>query len=118
VLADLRREYGVDLLDFYRGRLSFWELCSFLSGLPAECATARRMRGESAEGDGWGTQEILLGGLLDATRSAWSEKPVDSCLPKVLFDEVQPEPKSDLQPVSELAGLFGSDQAFVDKHGK
>ena len=119
ILADLRREYGIDLLDFWRGRLSFYELCAYLSGLPPECPTARRLSGLAEAGDGWSTEALLLGGILDATRNAWAEKPVDSCLPKVLIEESKRESKAkpELQPASELAGLFTSPEKFISSRG-
>lgn len=37
------RYYGVDLLDFYRGRLSPRRLSTLIGGLPADSATVRSM---------------------------------------------------------------------------
>jgi len=119
VLADLRREYGIDLLDFWRGQLSFFEICAYLGELSAETRTGRLMRNMPDEVEGWGLVPQLLGALVDAVRGQWSEKPVESILPSGLFDKShQPKRKSNLklQPDSAAFALLGSPAAFVSRH--
>lgn len=118
VLADLRREYNVDLLDLWRGQLSFYELCAYLAGLPPETQTFHIMSGLPDEVQGWGLVPQLLGALVDAVRGQWSEKPVDSVLPSALFDKRHQanRPKPELQPDSAAFALLGSPAEFVSKH--
>lgn len=117
VMADLRREFGIDLLDFWRGQLSFFELMVYLGGLPSESRTVRLMRDLPEEAEGWTLTDILLGNLLDTVRNMFAEegKPVESVIPRALFDE--PAKPAELQPVSALAGLFGSPERFAEQHG-
>ena len=113
-MADLRREYGIDLLDLWRGRLSFYELCAYLKGLPEECRTVILIRELPDEAIGWGTTEVLLAALLDTVRNMFADEPIESVLPKALLQE----PKPKLEPVSSLAGLFSSPASFAEAHKK
>lgn len=73
------RYYGVDVLDFYRGRLSPRRLFTLIERLPADSATARSMN------DGqpvWTLTDQLLADLWVATVRASSPK---GSLPKT-FD--------------------------------
>lgn len=110
-MADLRREYGIDLLDLWRGQLSFFELNVYLSGLPAECRTNRLMRDLPEDTEGWGLSHMLLAGLIDTVRGMFAEegKPVDSVIPKALL----PEPE---QPKLTAQELFGA--GFGTQHGR
>lgn len=117
-MADLRREYGIDLLDFWRGRLSFFELCAYLGGLDAETTTGRLIRNLPEDVEGWGLVPQLLGMVVDAIRGQWSEQPVDSVIPKALFQggsEIS-QAKPELQPDRAAFAMFGSPQAFVATH--
>lgn len=113
-MADLRREYGIDLLDLWRGRLSFYELCAYLSGLPADCRTMNLIHELPDETIGWGTTQMLLAALLDTVRNMFADEPVESVLPKALLRE----PKPELEPMSALAGMFGSPDSFAEKGTK
>jgi hypothetical protein len=62
VEADLLRFYGVDLLDYHRGRLSARRLRVLVQHLPKEAALVRAVRGEEAE---WGLAEHLLATAVD-----------------------------------------------------
>jgi hypothetical protein len=117
-MADLRREYGIDLLDLWRGRLSFYELCVYLFGLPAESSTVRLMHDKPVEVEGWTLTNQLLGMLLDTVRNMFAEKPVDSCMPKALFDgETQSGKAAKMQPMSAMLGVLGPEQDFIARHG-
>lgn len=60
--ADLLRYYGVDLLDYYRGRLSTRRLRVLVQHLPRQAALVRQMHGEQVE---WGLTEHLLAATVD-----------------------------------------------------
>lgn len=112
VMADLRREYGVDLLDLWRGQLSFYELMVYLSGLPQESRTVRLMRDLPEEAEGWGLTEMLIAGLIDTVRGLVAEegKPPESVIPKALMSEPAEQPDLTAQ------ALFG--KGFVTQHGR
>lgn len=60
--ADLLRHYGVDLLDWHRGRLSSRRLRVLVEHLPADSSFARAVHGEAA---GWSLTEHLLAAVVD-----------------------------------------------------
>jgi hypothetical protein len=60
--ADLLRHYGVDLLDWHRGRLSSRRLRVLIEHLPPGSSLARAMHGEAAA---WTTTEHLLAAVVD-----------------------------------------------------
>jgi hypothetical protein len=60
--ADLLRHYGVDLLDYHRGRLSARRLRVLVQRLPRDAALVRAVHGEDAE---WGLTEQLLAAAVD-----------------------------------------------------
>lgn len=60
--ADLLRFYRVDLLDYYRGRLSARRLRVLIRHLPREAALVRALHGDEAD---WGLTEHLLAGAVD-----------------------------------------------------
>jgi len=63
VEADLLRFYGVDLLDYHRGRLTPRRLRVLIRHLPKEAALVRALRGgEDVE---WGLAEHLLAAAVD-----------------------------------------------------
>lgn len=64
VEADLRRYYGVNLLDFWRDEISPRQLLVYIYHMPAESATAALIR-EKPELQDWGLTEFLLGGVVD-----------------------------------------------------
>jgi hypothetical protein len=59
---------GRSLLELYRGEMSWRELRVFLKFLPQDSATARMMRGSSAEEDAWTLDRQLLATAVDAIR--------------------------------------------------
>lgn len=60
--ADLLRFYRVDLLDYYRGKLSPRRLRVLIRHLPRESALARALHGDVVD---WGLTEHLLAGVVD-----------------------------------------------------
>ena len=60
--ADLLRHYGVDLLDYHRGRLSARRLRVLIQHLPRDAALVRAVHGEDVE---WGLTEHLLATAVD-----------------------------------------------------
>lgn len=117
-MCDLRREYGIDLLDLWRGRLSFYEICVYISGLPPDCATVRLIRDAPPEVEGWNLTNQLLGALIDTVRNMLSEEQVDSVIPKALTEASTPVSKpAEIQPASSLTGLIGDAQTFMTEHG-
>ncbi|MFI2210013.1 hypothetical protein [Streptomyces sp. NPDC020141] len=60
--ADLLRHYGLDLLDWHRGRLSSRRLAVLLRHLPRDSAVARELHGEAAE---WSPTDYLLAQVID-----------------------------------------------------
>ena len=60
--ADLLRYYGVDLLDYHRGRLSTRRLRVLIQHLPRDAALVRKLHGEDVE---WGLTEHLLATVVD-----------------------------------------------------
>jgi len=62
VEADLLRFYGVDLLDYHRGRLTARRLRVLIQHLPRDAALVRAVHGEDA---GWGLTEHLLAAAVD-----------------------------------------------------
>lgn len=59
---------GRSLLELYRGEMSWRELRVFLRYLPTDAATARAIRGSTAEEDAWTLDRQLLASLVDAVR--------------------------------------------------
>lgn len=115
VLADLRREFNIDLMDLWRGQLSFFELCAYLAGLSPDTRTGRLMRNVPDELEGWSLVPQLLGALVDAVRNQWADKPIPSVIPKALFEATG---KPEIQPDrAAMAMLGGSPDDFVKRHG-
>lgn len=63
--ADLAREYRVDLLDVWRGRLSLRKLRVLIENLPPGSASLRAMSELGDEWAGWGLLEVLVGNVYD-----------------------------------------------------
>ncbi|MFI6491210.1 hypothetical protein [Streptomyces sp. NPDC050564] len=59
---------GRSLLELYRGEMSWRELRVFLRYLPTDSATARAVRGSTAEEDAWTLDRQLLASVVDAMR--------------------------------------------------
>lgn len=59
---------GRSLLDLWRGTLSWRELRVFLRYLPTDSATARAVRGATAEEEAWTLDRQLLATIADAVR--------------------------------------------------
>lgn len=111
--ADLLRYYQVDLLDYYRGRLSARRLRVLIRHLPREAALVRALHGDAAD---WGLAEQLLAGAIDELavgnwlfvaansdeRADLPDRPRPVPRPGVAEDE--PEPATPQQ----LAAFFGA----------
>ncbi|MET8687704.1 hypothetical protein ABZV77_26175 [Streptomyces sp. NPDC004732] len=65
--ADLLRFYGLDLLDWHRGRLSSRRLAVLIRHLPRDGAVAREAEGEAAE---WSVGDYLLAHVVDQLADA------------------------------------------------
>lgn len=63
--ADLQREYSVDLLDLWRGRMSMRKLAVLVRGLGPDSATVRAASEVPDEFAGWSMTDILLGRLVN-----------------------------------------------------
>jgi hypothetical protein len=60
--ADLLRHYGVDLLDYYRGRLSARRIRVLVEHLPRDSSLVRELYGDEGK---WGLGEHLLAAAVD-----------------------------------------------------
>ena len=65
--ADLLRHYGVDLLDWHRGRLSSRRLAVLVRHLPRDSATLDGLHGEAAQ---WSVTDYLLASVVDQLAEA------------------------------------------------
>lgn len=65
--ADLLRHYGVDLLDWHRGRLSSRRLAVLVKHLPRDSATLGGIHGEAAQ---WSVTDYLLASAVDQLAEA------------------------------------------------
>ncbi|MFD5631838.1 hypothetical protein [Streptomyces sp. NPDC127072] len=65
--ADLLRHYGVDLLDWHRGRLSSRRLTVLVKHLPRDSATLYELHGEAAR---WSATDYLLASAVDQLAEA------------------------------------------------
>ncbi|WP_244177599.1 hypothetical protein [Streptomyces atriruber] len=65
--ADLLRFYGLDLLDWHRGRLSSRRLAVLIRHLPRDGAVARETEGEAAD---WSVGDYLLAHAVDQLAQA------------------------------------------------
>ncbi|MEU1025565.1 hypothetical protein ABZ366_26510, partial [Streptomyces sp. NPDC005904] len=61
------RHYGLDLLDWHRGRLSSRRLALLIRHLPRDSAVARDTEGEAAE---WAVGDYLLAHVVDQLADA------------------------------------------------
>ncbi|MFI9789131.1 hypothetical protein ACIHEI_37295 [Kitasatospora sp. NPDC051984] len=68
VAADLRRFYGVDVLDWFRGRHSARYVLALIGTLPDGSATVAAMRG-GREAAGWDAKAYVLADLVDAIQA-------------------------------------------------
>ena len=73
--ADLSRYHHIDLLDFYRGRISSRSLWVRINHLPPDCALAKALNHGNRP---WTTTEHLLADLWVLTLQANSEDPSDA----------------------------------------
>lgn len=94
--ADLRREYGEDLCDLWRGKLTLRKLRVYLDGLPITSATTRAMAGMDPTHPlaQWSLTDVLVARLVDevaAHRWQWEtahskpgrrRKPPESVMPE------------------------------------
>jgi hypothetical protein len=103
----------VDLLDYYRGKLTPRRLRVLIRHLPRESALVRTLHGEAAE---WGLTEHLLAGAVDelavgnwlfvAANSAEGADPPDRPRPVPRPGvEVAPDPAAS---TDEIAAFFGT----------
>jgi hypothetical protein len=65
--ADQLRHYGVDLLDWHRGRLTSRRLAVLVRHLPRDSSTLREIHGEAAD---WSAAEHLLAAAVDRLSEA------------------------------------------------
>lgn len=65
--ADLQRHYGIELVDLFRGRLSWRRLGVLVEHLPDTNATRRSLGDDAAD---WGLTEHLLAAAVDCLRAA------------------------------------------------
>lgn len=65
--ADLLHHYGVDLLDWHRGRLSSRRLAVLIRHLPRDSATLDGLHGEAAQ---WSVTDYLLASVVDQLAEA------------------------------------------------
>lgn len=101
--------------------MSYQELAALILELPEESATGCALRGRDQELEGWSLERVLLGGVLDAVRAQWSEKRLESVLPKALQAEANraPEAPKEIQPDSAAIGmLMMPSNRFVETHGR
>ncbi|MFJ5233958.1 hypothetical protein ACIQBJ_29155 [Kitasatospora sp. NPDC088391] len=68
ITADLRRFYGVDVLDWFRGRHSARYVLALIGTLPDDSATVAAMRG-GREALGWDAGTYVLADLVDAVQA-------------------------------------------------
>ncbi|WP_327354620.1 hypothetical protein [Streptomyces sp. NBC_01304] len=103
--ADLLRHYGVDLLDWHRGRLTSRRLAVLIRHLPRDGAVAREAEGEAAD---WSVTDYLLAHAVDQLAEAnWMFATVnqDEDSDPLEFPKPVPRPSSTAsdQPASESA---------------
>ncbi|MEU5685140.1 hypothetical protein DEJ48_20350 [Streptomyces venezuelae] len=87
------RFYGLDLLDWHRGRLSSRRLAVLIRQLPREGAVARETEGEAAE---WSVGDYLLAHAVDQLAQAnWMFATVNQDEDADPLDPPQPIPRPD-----------------------
>lgn len=118
--ADLLRHYGVDLLDWHRGRLSSRRLAVLVRHMPRDSALARAVHGEAAE---WAVTDHLLAAAVDHLAEAnWmfatvnqdeDAEPLEYPTPVPRPGGEPPDPEPDADPPdarpgsAELLRFFG-----------
>lgn len=65
--ADLLRHYGVDLLDWHRGRLTSRRLAVLIEHMPADSSLLQELHGEEAS---WKVTDYLLAAAVDHLAAA------------------------------------------------
>ncbi|GAA2395839.1 hypothetical protein GCM10010420_21730 [Streptomyces glaucosporus] len=89
--SDLLRHYGVDLLDWHRGRLSSRRLAVLLRHLPRDSALARELHGEAAD---WSVTDHLLATVVDQlAESNWMFATVNRDEDSDPLDHPEPVPR-------------------------
>lgn len=117
--SDLLRHYGIDLLDWHRGRLSSRRLAVLVRHLPRDSALHRELHGEAAE---WSVTDYLLAHAVDQlAESNWmfamvnrdeEAEPLEPPLPVPRPGDpaVEPEPEiaseGSTATMREIAGFF------------
>ncbi|MEW2391162.1 hypothetical protein AB0933_22705 [Streptomyces venezuelae] len=92
------RFYGLDLLDWHRGRLSSRRLAVLIRHLPREGAVARETEGEAAE---WSVGDYLLAHAVDQLAQAnWMFATVNQDEDADPLDPPQPIPRPGTDPAS------------------
>lgn len=66
---------GIDLLDFWRGRMTARRLDLLISHLPVESALAIALNPDNAELTRWRAGDYILADLVDATMAAHFKNP-------------------------------------------
>ncbi len=118
VEADFAHYYpSIDLLDFYRGKMSVRRLWVLIQGLPFNTKTARRLHGLDTALDDWTLTDILLGRILESLTEGDVEvvprtSPTgDSALGAVAPREIP------VVSLSEAMGFINSDSdTFAEKY--
>ncbi|MFD9906370.1 hypothetical protein [Streptomyces sp. NPDC059063] len=94
--ADLLRHYGVDLLDWHRGRLSSRRLAVLIRHLPRDSALHRELHGEAAQ---WSVTDYLLAHAVDQlAESNWMFAAVNRDEEADPLPHPEPIPRPDTPP--------------------
>ncbi len=118
VEADFAHYYpGIDLLDFYRGKMSVRKLWVLVQGLPFNSKTARRLHGLDSALDDWTLTDILLGRLLEAWSEEGTEVVPRSTLPTIPTAAAPRQKEIPIVSLSEAMGFVNSDpDTFAEKY--
>lgn len=99
--ADLLRHYGVDLLDWHRGRLSSRRLAVLVRHLPRDSVTLRELHGEAAD---WSVTDHLLASVVDQLAEAnWMFATVNQDEHAESLEYPKPVPRPGAEPASQEA---------------
>nr|WP_234439054.1 DUF5361 domain-containing protein [Streptomyces sp. NRRL B-3229] len=107
------RHYGVDLLDWHRGRLSSRRLRVLVEHLPSDSSFARAVHGEQAE---WTVTDHLLAAVVDHLAVAnWMFATVhrDEDTEPAEYPEAVPRPGGGSAPTPVSATAPGGDLTFT-----
>ncbi|MEW2559476.1 hypothetical protein AB0914_11775 [Streptomyces griseorubiginosus] len=105
------RHYGVDLLDWHRGRLSSRRLRVLVEHLPSDSSFARAVHGEQAE---WTVTDHLLAAVVDHLAVAnWMFATVhrDENTEPAEYPEAVPRPSGTRTEAAETPRAVGEDRS-------